>query len=76
MLPTHPEPQARSARRLVWRKRRGGRAPSPSAGSDSTVDNWLLATTANIASAKDRRSPAGYTLVSQAQLHAANEAAR
>jgi hypothetical protein len=51
-------------------------ADNSSAGSDSTVENWLPASAANVGTAKMDGVPADYTQVSQAKLHAANPAAR
>jgi hypothetical protein len=48
----------------------------PSAGTDTTTENWLPATAANIANAQLAQIPAGYTQVSQTTLEKDNPASR
>jgi hypothetical protein len=48
----------------------------PSAGTDTTTENWLPATAANIANAQLAQIPAGYTQVSQTTLEKENPAGR
>lgn len=49
---------------------------NPSAGNDTTTENWLPATAANIAEAQLAQIPAGYTQVSQSTLEKENPAGR
>jgi hypothetical protein len=51
-------------------------AQDPSAGTDTTTENWLPATAANIANAQLAQIPAGYTQVSQTTLEKENPASR
>jgi hypothetical protein len=51
-------------------------AQNPSAGTDTTTENWLAATAANIANAQLAQIPADYTQVSQTALEKANPAGR
>jgi hypothetical protein len=51
-------------------------AHDPSAGTDTTTENWLPATAANIANAQLAQIPGGYTQVSQTTLEKENPAAR
>jgi hypothetical protein len=51
-------------------------AHNPSAGTGTTTEKWLPATTANIANARLAQIPPGYTQVSQTALEKANPAGR
>jgi hypothetical protein len=51
-------------------------AQDPSAGNDTTTENWLPATAANIANTQLAQIPAGYTQVSQTTLEKENPASR
>jgi hypothetical protein len=50
--------------------------PDPSAGTDTSTEKWLPATSANIANAQLAHIPANYTQVTQTTLEKANPAGR
>ncbi len=68
------DPQSYEPVRSVASSRVG--SDNSSTDNDTTVENWLPASAANVAAVETDAVPAGYTQVSQAELHAADTAAR